>query len=82
MALWVCKAAGCETVYAVGLPACPRCGGTEYRPDWEEPEPAAADAVAPAAASAAGDSTPKAPGKATRKGGGGGLQAEADAVQA
>lgn len=31
MALWVC--AGCTAAYAVGLPACPQCGGTDYRED-------------------------------------------------
>jgi hypothetical protein len=31
MALWACQ--DCGTVYAVGLPACPHCGGTEYQED-------------------------------------------------
>lgn len=32
--LWVCGQ--CTAAYAPGLPACPQCGGTVYRPDYEE----------------------------------------------
>ena len=32
--LWVCGK--CRTRYAPGLAACPQCGSTDYRPDYEE----------------------------------------------
>lgn len=46
MALWVCENDGVR--YAVGMPACPQCGSTEYREDGEEqvPDGAAADVLA------------------------------------
>ena len=28
MALWLCR--GCTAAFAVGLPACPQCGGTDH----------------------------------------------------
>ena len=31
MALWVCG--DCSAAYAVGIPACPQCGGTDYTED-------------------------------------------------
>jgi hypothetical protein len=31
MALWACQA--CGTAYAVGVPACPQCGSSEYLED-------------------------------------------------
>lgn len=34
MALWICR--GCTAAYAVGAPACPHCGSTEFREDHEE----------------------------------------------
>ena len=48
MAALVCL--GCAAVYSVGAPACPQCGATESRGDWEEPAPAPAEPV-PAAVS-------------------------------
>jgi len=33
MALWICS--GCTAAYAVGLAACPQCGGTEYEQEYE-----------------------------------------------
>jgi hypothetical protein len=36
MSLWACRQ--CTTAYAVGLPACPQCGGTEYTEDWNMPK--------------------------------------------
>jgi hypothetical protein len=36
VALWICR--GCTAAYAVGAPACPQCGGTEYVEDWNMPK--------------------------------------------
>jgi hypothetical protein len=36
MSLWVCRQ--CTAAFAVGLPACPQCGGTEYTEDWNMPK--------------------------------------------
>lgn len=37
MAALVCLR--CSAVYAVDAEACPQCGSTESRGDWEEPQP-------------------------------------------
>lgn len=36
MALWTC--AGCSTHYAVGLPACPQCAGTDHHEEGVMPK--------------------------------------------
>lgn len=36
MALWVCL--GCSAAYAVGLPGCPQCRGTEYYEEGTMPK--------------------------------------------
>jgi len=34
--LWICR--GCTAAYAVGAPACPQCGGSDYVEDWKMPK--------------------------------------------
>ena len=33
MALWICEK--CRTAYSVDAPACPHCGSSDYRADYE-----------------------------------------------
>jgi hypothetical protein len=53
--LWVCQQDSVR--YAVGMPACPQCGSTDYREEGDEPivDAASVDEAGPEPASVAAD---------------------------